>query len=371
VLVALLAVVAAAVPVSADPVGDKRREAQQIADRIEALGDRAADLGEKANDARLALDGADAAVAKAQAQLAVLERRLGVMRASLSRFAVRSYIYADQTGGLAGLLSGTSVTAGAAQRQGYEGIVLGAHTDMTDDVKALVEDAAAHRVALAAARQRQADVAASFERAKRDANNALAEQRKLLTQTRGELATLVAQERVRRAAAAAAAARAAVQGVTRQRSLGTASVSVTRKVAARPTTTPRVLVTKSQPQAAPIDIPPTSSGAAAAVRAALSQLGKPYRFAAAGPDAYDCSGLTMWAWAHAGVSMPHGSVAQYGMFPHVPLSAMQPGDLVVFYSDLHHVGLYIGGGMMVHAPRTGDVVRVAAVGPHAMGAARP
>ena len=68
-----------------------------------------------------------------------------------------------------------------------------------------------------------------------------------------------------------------------------------------------------------IDIPATSPGAATAVRAALSQVGKAYRFAAAGPDAYDCSGLTMWAWAQAGVSLPHYSKAQYDSLQHVPL----------------------------------------------------
>ena len=109
------------------------------------------------------------------------------------------------------------------------------------------------------------------------------------------------------------------------------------------------------------------------MRAALSQLGVPYRFAAASPgQAFDCSGLTMWAWAQAGVSLPHFAASQYGMLPHVPLDQLQPGDLVFFYSDLHHVGLYIGNGMMVQAPRTGDVVKVSPLaGRNLVGAARP
>lgn len=104
--------------------------------------------------------------------------------------------------------------------------------------------------------------------------------------------------------------------------------------------------------------PPVSPGAATAVAFARAQLGKPYVFATAGPNTYDCSGLTMAAWAAAGVRMPHYSGSQATMFARVTWQQLQPGDLVLFYSDLHHVGLYIGGGMMIHAPQTGDVVKI-------------
>ena len=103
-----------------------------------------------------------------------------------------------------------------------------------------------------------------------------------------------------------------------------------------------------------------------------AQLGKPYVYGAAGPDAYDCSGLTMRAWGAAGVGMPHYSGAQYSSFPHVPLDAMQPGDLVFWGpGGSSHVGLYIGGGMMIQAPHTGDHVKVQAVYGGAIGASRP
>ena len=105
--------------------------------------------------------------------------------------------------------------------------------------------------------------------------------------------------------------------------------------------------------------PAPSGGAAAAVSFALAQIGKPYVFAAAGPGAYDCSGLTMAAWARAGVHLPHFAAAQYGMGHHVSKSQLEPGDLVFFYSGIGHVAMYIGHGMVVHAPHTGDVVRIA------------
>ena len=109
-----------------------------------------------------------------------------------------------------------------------------------------------------------------------------------------------------------------------------------------------------------------------AVAAARSQLGKPYVFGAVGPDTYDCSGLMMWAWAKAGVSMPHYTGAQFGAFPRVPLSALAPGDLVFFNIDLGHVGMYLGGGMYIHSPRTGDVVKISVLGGrNIVGAVRP
>jgi peptidoglycan DL-endopeptidase CwlO len=107
--------------------------------------------------------------------------------------------------------------------------------------------------------------------------------------------------------------------------------------------------------------------ARAAVRWALAQLGDPYRWGASGPDSFDCSGLTSSAYRAAGVAIPRVSRAQWGAGPHVAVDRLLPGDLV-FYADnprnpstIHHVGMYIGNGLMVHAPHTGDVVRVASI----------
>jgi cell wall-associated NlpC family hydrolase len=101
-----------------------------------------------------------------------------------------------------------------------------------------------------------------------------------------------------------------------------------------------------------------SGRAAAAVAFAKAQVGKPYVYGAAGPSAYDCSGLTMASWAQAGVGLPHSSSAQYSSGPHVSASQLQPGDLVFYYQPISHVGMYIGGGMIVHAanPSTGVTI---------------
>jgi cell wall-associated NlpC family hydrolase len=132
-----------------------------------------------------------------------------------------------------------------------------------------------------------------------------------------------------------------------------------------PTTTPPPGPSTPPPTSAPTPpptsspAPPPSSRAAVAVAYARAQLGKPYVFATAGPNTFDCSGLTMAAWRAAGVSMAHYSGSQATAFPRVSWSQLQPGDIVVFYSDWHHVGLYVGGGTMIHAPQTGDVVKYA------------
>lgn len=103
---------------------------------------------------------------------------------------------------------------------------------------------------------------------------------------------------------------------------------------------------------------PASERAQVAVQTALAQVGDPYVYGAAGPDAFDCSGLTMYAWAAAGVSIPHASSAQPGAGTPVSFSSLMPGDLIFYYSPISHVGMYIGGGKIVHAPHPGTSVQV-------------
>ncbi len=111
------------------------------------------------------------------------------------------------------------------------------------------------------------------------------------------------------------------------------------------------------PQPPPPTAPTVTSGEAqTVVNFAYAQLGEPYVFGAAGPDSWDCSGLTMGAYARIGVSLPHSASGQWSATRRVSRSNLRPGDLVFFYSDLHHVGIYVGGGMMIHAPQPGESV---------------
>ena len=117
---------------------------------------------------------------------------------------------------------------------------------------------------------------------------------------------------------------------------------------------------------------PASGRAAAAVSYAMAQVGDAYVYGATGDDAFDCSGLTMRAWGAAGVGLPHSSSAQFGSGARISASALQPGDLVFYYSPISHVGIYIGNGMIVHAANPGTGVNVA--GLYSMpyvGAVRP
>jgi cell wall-associated NlpC family hydrolase len=133
-----------------------------------------------------------------------------------------------------------------------------------------------------------------------------------------------------------------------------------------------VVRTSAAPTASAPTSVPASGRAAAAVAFAMAQVGDAYVYGATGPSAWDCSGLTMGAWAQAGVSLPHSSSAQYSSGPHVAESDLQPGDLVFYYSPISHVGMYIGNGMIVNAENPSVGVKVTSL--HSMpyvGAVRP
>jgi cell wall-associated NlpC family hydrolase len=124
----------------------------------------------------------------------------------------------------------------------------------------------------------------------------------------------------------------------------------------------------------PIPPPPApNANVAAVLQAAYSMIGTPYQYGGSSPETgFDCSGFTMWSWSHAGVYLPHSSAAQYASLPHVAQSDLQPGDLVFFYSPISHVGIYVGGGSMIHSPQTGSVVSVVPIyWDSFVGAARP
>ena len=106
---------------------------------------------------------------------------------------------------------------------------------------------------------------------------------------------------------------------------------------------------------------PAVAAPATVIQAALSRIGSPYSWGASGPSAFDCSGLVMWSFQQAGISLPHSSQALAQGGQPVSMDQMQPGDLITYYSDASHVGIYIGDGMMVHASTYGTPVRVAPV----------
>ncbi|HSA48734.1 MAG TPA: NlpC/P60 family protein [Yinghuangia sp.] len=130
------------------------------------------------------------------------------------------------------------------------------------------------------------------------------------------------------------------------------SSSPTKTPTSKPTTATSTTTT-------PSTTVPVSGRAGAAVAAAAAQLGKPYVYGATGPSSFDCSGLTGYAWKQAGVALPRTSQGQASAGRSVPVSQIQPGDLVIYYSGMSHVGIYAGNGQIIHAPRTGSTVRYA------------
>lgn len=125
-----------------------------------------------------------------------------------------------------------------------------------------------------------------------------------------------------------------------------------------------------QPESSGVRLP--SRGGSAAVSYAVQQIGKPYVWGAQGPSAFDCSGLTSQAWASAGVPIPRTSQQQWASLRKVALSELRPGDLIVYFPGATHVGLYLGGGKVVHAPRPGTTVRISPMRDNpVLGAVRP
>jgi cell wall-associated NlpC family hydrolase len=182
---------------------------------------------------------------------------------------------------------------------------------------------------------------------KRQIENKLAEQNRLLSSIKGQIAQIEAAQQARALAMARRAQQQlAAEQAAQQAAAQNAVVGVTATALSDDTSTNPVSIAA-----------PTSSVGGGAVAAAMSQLGKPYVWAAAGPDSYDCSGLTSWAYAQVGVSLPHSSYDQWNDGVPVSKDQLEPGDLV-FFDGLGHVGIYVGGGAFVHAPHTGTVVQV-------------
>ena len=332
-LAALLSAVVASGPVLADPIADKRAQAAALAASIEAANHRVDSLAERYNAAQLKVQDADAALAKLAADYAQADaaasRSLQVLRTA----AVNSYIRGGM-GPMSRLLD--QQPGQLAVADAYVRVAAGDEAEARDAARMARDDLKLRKAQLDASRQQAAAARDAAARARAGAASAVADQRAQLAKVKGELASLVAAEQQRQADAIAARNRAAAASRAAQRPAGSGSPLV----------------------GAP---PPPGARAGAAVAAAQRQLGKPYQWGAAGPDSFDCSGLTMWAWAAAGVSLPHYTGAQYSATTHIPLSVLQPGDPVFFYSDLSHVGLYVGNGMMIHAPHTGDVVKYSSI----------
>lgn len=371
-----IAGIASTVPASAAPGDDlaaKRARAEQLQAEIARNGTRISQLDEAYNEARIEIERARAGVAQTQQQLQAARARADDIAAQVAGRAARLYMGAG-TGGALPTLDVDDVTdLGSRSKYGAAA---------ADHDEQLLDALAAARQDLEAARadfeRRRSE--AEAERAKlADTRDALAaaqaEQQELLAQVEGEIGRLVAEIEAQRRAEEEARARAEFERrahEAQRRATSTAPAQPAAPGTSRPSAPTQGPASPPSPAPAPPPVAAPGPNAQKAVDVALAQLGKPYRYAASGPDAFDCSGLTMFAWAAAGVQLPHSSRAQYASLPKVSQDQLAPGDLVFYGSPIHHVGMYIGGGQYVHAPQTGDVVKVSSIYRRDWaGAARP
>ena len=213
--------------------------------------------------------------------------------------------------------------------------------------------------------QQRAEEAVAQAKAQKDkVESLLAQRAAVLENVKGELAQMIAaeQERQRQIAAMQAA-------LAQQRQAAAAAASVAAQGGGGSSPAVAAPAGGGAPAAtAPL---PSGGGNAAAVAAAMQQIGTPYVWGGSGPGGFDCSGLASYAYSQIGKSVPHYTGAIWNDFPKVPNNDLQAGDMV-FFNGGGHMGIYIGGGEYVHAPHTGDVVRVAKLGDRSdyMGAVR-
>jgi cell wall-associated NlpC family hydrolase len=345
-----------------DDLANERAQAEQLEAKIDDLNQRISELDENYNEGQLAIAQTTANIDDAQKHLDEAAARSDGLSAQLRHRAALLYVQASDTTPLDALEAENVHEIGSRSKYG----AAAAEQDST-----LIDD-------LSVARQDLADQQALLEQQRTDAqakqdeltklrdqmSDAQSQQEQLLGQAQGRIAGLVAEIEAQRRAEEEARAKAELEKKQREE----AAAKAAKAAAAATTAGTRGTSSTSAKKSAAVNAPDpgsravaSSPNAQAAVDAAYGELGKPYRYAGDGPENFDCSGLTMFVWAKAGVSLPHSSRAQYASLPHVSIDALEPGDLVFYGSPIHHVGIYIGNGQYIHAPQTGDQVKIASI----------
>jgi cell wall-associated NlpC family hydrolase len=344
---------------SASQISDKKAEADRLAAEISANGDREAALSEQYDGATYELQQAEAAISQAQQKLDTARANASSLQHQVSNIAVQLY-----AGGSANDTFSTFDVQSANQlavREQYSNVSSSHDQSAIDGLAAAEQDLTTLQKALEQRRAEAAQRQKAIDSARQQVVAAQQTEQQLLSQVKGEIAVLVKQEQEREAAAARAAA------LARIRAAQAAQFAQTTSAGGGGSVDPSAVGGGNFP-----NVPPPSAGVAAVIAYARAQLGKPYQYAATGPDSFDCSGLTMMAWRQAGVYMPHYSGAQFAMFPQVSLGQLQPGDLIFLGpGGSQHVALYVGGGMQIAATHTGDYVRLQPLMSNITGAVRP
>ena len=336
---------------TADPsIGSKQAQAQQVLAQINRLDINLERAIQAYDTANVKLGGIERDQKRARFELHVAKGNLSRAQAALSERLVAIYTSEAQSSALEVILGARSLDD-LLNRIDTVNRVSSQDAETMQEVRTFKRDVLQRQADLRRAHAAQAKVVAERAAAKASIQGQLARRHTLLSSIRSEIATLQAQERAQQARLAAAA-RARIPAQT--------------SAAAAATAQNPLGVGASTPEGASV-APPSRYGGVVGI--AERYLGTPYVWGGASPSGFDCSGLTMYVYAQVGVSLPHSSYAQYGMGVPVSQSNLQPGDLVFFYG-LGHVGIYIGGGQYIHAPHTGDVVKISTIGAGYVGARR-
>jgi cell wall-associated NlpC family hydrolase len=385
-LVALAALAGSLVGVTgarADGVSDQQHKVEQLAAELNSLNDRIGQLDEQYGAALEEKDALDGEIAKAQATLAVEQGQLDQLQGVMTDIAVEKFV-GNNTGELSPLFSSAAVYSSGEQKDALSNVAFDTGAGSADDLQSLIRKVDKDTKSLQRKEQRAQDLIASLAQQKTEAEGLVADYTKKAADAKAKYGELVQQEADRQAEIAAdrAAARAAAASQAQNNSNNSNGGGDNGGAAPSPrggggnaggnagnggnagggNSGGNSGGTTGGGTKPPLPVPPPSGRAGIAVQAAYSVIGTPYVAFAASPDAgFDCSGLTQWAWGQAGVGLPHYSKAQFNSFPHVPQSNVQPGDLVFYYSPISHVGMYVGGGMMIDSPHTGATVRLKAV----------
>ena len=337
---------------SADQMSTLQAQAAALAARINSLGQQEEALAEKYDQAQYQVEQLQAQVSSAQAQLAAAEATTQKARLALKADAIQAYV----NGGNNPLSSPNAVqnATNSLLRAEYINTLANNQSQDIDQYRlaALQEQAAAAKLKQqeSAAKAQLNSLSSARAAVAATSNQLTAAQR----QVSGQIAQLKAQEL---AAEQAAAAAAAARKLAAERAAQQQAALLAQEAAQLQANQPQASNSAST-VAVNYSPPSPGSGAAGAVQAAESRVGDWYQWGASGPTTFDCSGLVMWAYEQVGISLPHFSGAQYNDTTHIPMSDLQPGDLVFFSDPNEHVAMYVGNGDIVEAAHTGTQVHV-------------